>query len=313
MSNHNSNKNRTTTGTSQPSLILGDLREHDVLLGRGTGPNENRGNKHFRDLLNKYKQVYSESDTRMAKADVVWHTIREVKMKHGRFVEKVAGRNPRDGGGAVYKEVEDNVAFIKTRQAFRYALRNLNDHDGPQEQTFPPKKQAFPPKKQVFSEEEPTQKNNMMMRADHISSFNLSPLSSMEQRQTLPHDPRFELLNMMDRLKARDMALARHHTALATMPSNFLNMSAFRNPGLELGPLFPTLPRGDPNTALRLLVEESLAASRSQLLLDPYAASLSSSPRLLPKQLTVAPAPLEDLVLESMATRMALRRLSHST
>jgi hypothetical protein len=258
MTNHNSNKNRTTTGTDQPSLILG---EHDVLLGRGTGPNENRGNKHFRHLLGKYKKAYIESDTRMAKADIVWHTIREVKMKHGRFVEN------RDGGaGPVYKEVDDNVAYIKTRLAFRYALRKVNDNNGPQEQTFPPKKQVF--------SGEPTQKNNMMMRADHSSSFNLSslssinlsplssinlsplssinlsPLSSME-RQTPPNDPRLELLNMMDQLKAQDMALACHHTALATIPSNFLNMSAFRNPGLELG-LFP-LPRGDPNTALRFL------------------------------------------------------------
>jgi hypothetical protein len=236
MSNHSSNKNRATTGTSEPSLILGDLGEHDV-LGRGTGSNKNRGNKHFRDLLGKYKKVYSESDTRMAKADIVWHTIREVKMKHGRFVEKVAGRNPRDwGAGAVfYKEVDDNAAYIKTKQAFRYALRNLNDNNGTQEQTFSPKKQGF--------SEEPTQKNNMMMRADHLSSLNLSPLSSMEQ-QTLTHAPRLELLNMMDQLKARDMALARHHIALATMPSNFLNMSAFRNPGLELElDLFPPLPR----------------------------------------------------------------------
>jgi hypothetical protein len=238
MSSHNSNKKSTTTGTSQPSLILGDLGEHDVLLGRGTGPNENRGNKHFRDLLGKYKKVYSESDTRMAKTDIVCHTIREVKMKHGRFVEKVAGRNPRDwGGGAVYKEVEDNVAFNKTRTAFRYAIRNLNDNNGPQEQ-------AFSPERKVFSEES-TQKNNMIMRADHIISFNLSPLSSMEW-QAPPHDPRLELLNMMDRIKARDMALARHHTAVvATMRSNFLNMNAFRNPGRT---------------------EVFLAASRSQLL-----------------------------------------------
>jgi hypothetical protein len=142
--------------------------------------------------------------------------------------------------------VEDNVAFIKTRQGFGYALRNLNNNNGPQEQTFSPKKQVF--------SEEPTQKNNMMIRApDHISSFGLSPLFSME-RQTLPHDPRLELLNMMDRLKDRDLALVRHHTALATMPSNFPNMSAsFRNPGLELLGLFPPLPRGDPNTTLRFL------------------------------------------------------------
>jgi hypothetical protein len=236
--------------------------------------------------------------------DIVWHTIREVKIKNGRFLEKVAERNPRHGGGAVYREVKDNAAFVKTRQAFRYILRNLNDNTAPQEQTFSPKKQLF--------SEEPTQKNNTRMRADHISSLNLSPpLVSTVERQTLPHAPRLELLNMMDRLKARDMALARHHTALASMPSNSLNMSAFRNPGLELE-LFPPLPRGDANTALRFLVEESLAASRSQLQLDPYTASLASSPRLPPKQLTVPPS-LEDLMIESMATRMALRRLSHST
>jgi phage FluMu gp28-like protein len=62
----------------------------------------NRGSKHFRDLVGEYKKVYSESDMRIAKSGIVWHTIREVKMKNGRFVEKVTERNPRDGGGAVY-------------------------------------------------------------------------------------------------------------------------------------------------------------------------------------------------------------------
>jgi hypothetical protein len=305
MSNHDSNKNRTTTVTSQPSLILGDLGEHDVLLGRGAGPNMNQGNKHFRDLLGKHKKVYSES-SKMVRGDIVLNTILEVKMKHGRFVETATGKNPRDGGSAVYKEVEDSVALIKTRQAFRCAIRNLNDNNGAQVPTFFPKKQVF--------SEDPTQKNNTMMRADHVSSLKLSPLSSIMERKTLPHDPRLELLNTMIRLKARDTALARRHaTTLATMPSNFLNMSAFRNQGLELGPLFAPLPRGYPNTALRFLAEESLAASQSQLLLGPYAASLPSSPRLPPKQQLTAALPLEDLVMKSMTTRMALRGLSHST
>jgi hypothetical protein len=100
-----------------------ELGPHDVLLGRGTGPNNNQGNVEFRIAVEKSREAYVSTASRKAKSRIVTKTVQDVKSKEGRFLKKLMRSQikllklPHK---EVYEVATDDIAVEKTKQALRY-------------------------------------------------------------------------------------------------------------------------------------------------------------------------------------------------
>jgi hypothetical protein len=98
-------------------MLTSELRDNDILLGRGTGPNEH--NKFFRSLVAMNRGKYRAAKTRKERAAVIMETALLVKTSNGRFLKKIKMK-----GGKHRFVVVNDMAIIrdKTKQAFRYSL-----------------------------------------------------------------------------------------------------------------------------------------------------------------------------------------------
>jgi hypothetical protein len=124
---------------NKEGMLLRELGPFDVLLGRGTGPNENEGNRHFRDEVRKGEDEYCrQSQSRVAKDLVVLQTIEAVRERGGRFVRRVRQckkrkktnnaapirRNQQEESCDLYEvELRRDIVIEKVRQAFQYCRR----------------------------------------------------------------------------------------------------------------------------------------------------------------------------------------------
>lgn len=102
-----------------PGLIY-EISDHDVLLGRGTGPNESQGNIRFRALVRRVLQEVDPSklDGKI-KAKIAREILNAVKAENGRFL-KISS----DGSSTsrCFSVVPDIVALDKIKQSFRHQL-----------------------------------------------------------------------------------------------------------------------------------------------------------------------------------------------
>jgi hypothetical protein len=105
--------------------LLEELGPNDVLLGRGTGPNEYAGNIRFRALVcevistSDFATVNSGSKSRLSASVVI-----AIKERGGKFVKKVSGSSRRRED--FYKEVTHTIALGKTKQSFRHQLKYVD-------------------------------------------------------------------------------------------------------------------------------------------------------------------------------------------
>jgi hypothetical protein len=102
-------------------ISIRELGQNDVLLGRGTGPNESIGNVHFRSLVRDSIQTPGFSPTPDGKSEFAQVIVNTVKARNGRFVKRV--NITRKNCGDVFVEVPDRVSLDKTKQTFRHMLR----------------------------------------------------------------------------------------------------------------------------------------------------------------------------------------------
>lgn len=118
---------KSESGLTTSSQFISVLSEHDVLLGRGTGPNEARGNIKFRSYVRKAIQSMNlnELDGKR-KARIAKEIFDLVKSNNGRFV-KVAPTSSSGPNGSrrTYVFVPDAVALDKIKQSFRHQIRVL--------------------------------------------------------------------------------------------------------------------------------------------------------------------------------------------
>jgi hypothetical protein len=112
----------TMTPSSRPSnmqLFVKELNPMDVLLGRGTGPNDHQGNQIFRDLIDSRLNAYTTARSREDQIIVIMDTIAIVYARGGRFLKKI--QTPRKQE-AIYEIVTDMQALVyKAKQSFRYS------------------------------------------------------------------------------------------------------------------------------------------------------------------------------------------------
>jgi hypothetical protein len=121
------------------ALFQTRLGNNDVLLGRGTGPNEHEGNKTFRVMAADLLKRVDGASNHISKFDLARELVAMVHSKKGRFVRKLT----RDEVTAVardafktsdkklvkrhylrglYVVVPEDVAIEKAKQSFRHQL-----------------------------------------------------------------------------------------------------------------------------------------------------------------------------------------------
>jgi hypothetical protein len=109
--------NTVSSDSGQTPILLKDLGQNDVLLGRGTGPNEHIGNIRYRAFV---REVIKTSELHAidgkTKTKLAAKIVDSVKARNGRFVKRV---------NDFYQEVPDSLALDKTKQSFRHQLRAI--------------------------------------------------------------------------------------------------------------------------------------------------------------------------------------------
>jgi hypothetical protein len=144
--------------TAEPSAAIQDdacisqLGRDDVLLGRGTGPNEHLGNIRFRQMLLEQKKAYKKAKTRQEKNLIAHDVVAAVKAKKGRFLKKAPNQhevmvksindnldaNDEDDTAAsddptrrlMYIVVGRDTAVSKAKQALRYQSDSREEQEG---------------------------------------------------------------------------------------------------------------------------------------------------------------------------------------
>lgn len=106
--------------------LIKALGPHDILCGRGSGPNDYRGNIKFRVIIYERRAEYLASKTRRGKAqiarDIVDH-VKSVFEPPGRFLKKIdistANSLGLKRGSPVWIQVNESKALEKVKQALR--------------------------------------------------------------------------------------------------------------------------------------------------------------------------------------------------
>lgn len=121
-----------------------EVRSDDVLLGRGSGPNDHVGNIKFRDLVHDRKPEYLSTNHRQTKATIAKNIVDQVYQRGGRFLKKLNpvesakklpelqaangghGGHDIDANGPcdVYQIQKHATVMEKAKQALRQNQRN---------------------------------------------------------------------------------------------------------------------------------------------------------------------------------------------
>jgi hypothetical protein len=125
-----------------------ELGKDDVLLGRGTGPNENEGNVRFRMLVSKVLNIADSSNShyqKMTKDKLAALVFDTIKNRNGRFLRKLSkaeagcirveqiklSNKNKSASNDLYIIVSDEIAINKTKQSFRHQHRVLQRNHKP--------------------------------------------------------------------------------------------------------------------------------------------------------------------------------------
>jgi hypothetical protein len=104
-----------------PDLIT-TIKQDDVLMGRGSGPNEFIGNQRFRSLVEARKGEYKSAPKNKLKTKIAKEVIDEIHALGGRFLKQVETGTPDINyvvEEAVWCEVEEKLALEKCKQTLR--------------------------------------------------------------------------------------------------------------------------------------------------------------------------------------------------
>lgn len=126
-----------------------DLRADDVLLGRGSGPNDHEGNIRFRQLVADRKNEYMATNHRLTKANIAQEIVAKVYENNGRFLRKLENEELAlcgipDGVDA-WAIATDDTIMEKAKQALRQnSNRPKGDNDPTKPKAGSPNKSVSP-------------------------------------------------------------------------------------------------------------------------------------------------------------------------
>jgi hypothetical protein len=115
--------------------IVNDIGENDILLGRGTGPNENQGNIRYRQTITEvFLEDHVQSGRPLSKFKLASKIVQTVNARNARFLRKltkaevlaVLRKRPTAHDQEHFIVVSDKVAIDKTRQALRFQRQKCN-------------------------------------------------------------------------------------------------------------------------------------------------------------------------------------------
>jgi hypothetical protein len=123
----------STLRSSAGTVIDGAIGENDVLLGRGTGPNENIGNIRFRVASKKEFTLSYNNGTidSSCKSKVARRVVEAIKSRNGRFLRKLTKDEAKQAVGGLktgtshdlFVVVSDKLAIDKARHSIRFQLK----------------------------------------------------------------------------------------------------------------------------------------------------------------------------------------------
>jgi len=96
-----------------------ELRPHDVLFGRGSGPNDHEGNVRFRQYVADRKAAYMATNHRATKTNIAREIVNLVQQQNGRFLKKIEGGGEGETPSERYEVVDDDTIMEKAKQALR--------------------------------------------------------------------------------------------------------------------------------------------------------------------------------------------------
>ena len=100
-----------------------ELNEHDVLCGRGSGPNDRVGNIEFRNLVLSRKSEYLAAPSRDAKGRIASSIVDAIRARGGRFLRKLSAAQAKNAGFkrdiAVYEMADEGTVLEKAKQTLR--------------------------------------------------------------------------------------------------------------------------------------------------------------------------------------------------
>ena len=112
------------------SEYVTELRDSDVLFGRGSGPNDHEGNIRFRQYVAARKAEYLSTNHRNTKAKIAREIVDLVISDNGRFLKKMEPEDLRrvglPEGTDAWMGVDDDTIMEKAKQALRQNTNKKN-------------------------------------------------------------------------------------------------------------------------------------------------------------------------------------------
>jgi hypothetical protein len=105
-----------------PQVFVSELGGNDILLGRGTGPNQNQGNIRFRKTVHEQEELLKIRGISLSRNEIALKILSVIKERRGRFLRKIRlpKKSKRSPAKEVFYVVDDSHAIQKIKQALRY-------------------------------------------------------------------------------------------------------------------------------------------------------------------------------------------------
>jgi hypothetical protein len=109
---------------NKTSEVIYDIRDADVLCGRGAPSNYHAGNKYFRKLVNQFQSSYIAA-RRIDKPEIATHIVDLVRERGGRFLKRTKMQGVGPSGHFAWQDIGEQRSYEKACQALREGAPEL--------------------------------------------------------------------------------------------------------------------------------------------------------------------------------------------